>query len=112
MNTLPQGYVFKPSAKPPATWANSEVVEWFSNLRLYEYLDKMRASGVTGQALLESTLVDLECGLEIDDEKARTKVWRGLETLRATARYESAARLERETRCLITLKVLPYADVC
>ncbi len=68
-------------------------------------------AGVTGQALLESTLVDLECGLEIDDEKARTKVWRGLETLRATARYESAARLERETRCLITLKVHTSAYV-
>ena len=23
-----------------------QVVEWFSNLRLYDYLDKMRASGV------------------------------------------------------------------
>jgi hypothetical protein len=49
--------------------------------------------------------VDLECALEITDEKDREKVWRGLETLRLTANYEAAPRLERETRGLVTLKV-------
>eukprot|EP00802_Teleaulax_amphioxeia_P005707 Tamp_05711.p1 GENE.Tamp_05711~~Tamp_05711.p1 ORF type:complete len:634 (+),score=133.29 Tamp_05711:882-2783(+) len=38
-------------------------------------------------------------------EKEREKVWMGLETLRATARYESVPRLERETRGLVTIKV-------
>jgi len=100
-----KGYVFKPSANPPQTWSNEEVVEWIANLRLYDYVDKVRASGVTGAALLECTKVDLECGLEITGEKEREKVWMGLETLRQTAHYESVPRLERETRGLVTLHV-------
>ena len=100
-----KGYVFKPSSNPPAAWTNAEVVEWFSNLRLYDYVDKIERSGITGTALLECTRVDLECALEITDDKAREKVWRGLETLRQSAHYEAAPHLERETRGLVTLKV-------
>jgi hypothetical protein len=42
------GYVFKPSSNPPATWSNAQVVEWVANLRLWDYVDKMKASGITG----------------------------------------------------------------
>jgi hypothetical protein len=100
-----KGYVFKPSSNPPSTWTSEEVVEWFANLRLHDYVDKVRASGITGNALLECNLVDLECALEITDPKDREKVWRGLETLRLSAHYEFVPRLERETRALVTLKV-------
>lgn len=57
------------TANSPLDWSNQEVVQWVANLKLKQYVDNCRASGITGLPLLEATKVDLEITLGIFDTK-------------------------------------------
>lgn len=100
-----KGYVFKPSANSPLDWSNQEVVQWVANLKLKQYVDNCRASGITGLPLLEATKVDLEITLGIFDTKDKEKLWQGLQTLRDQVQFEPMHFNTRETQRLVTLQV-------